>query len=97
MYKGHRCEKECKSRSVIANPTQASGCRNPGKNFMTLEIFQVGRISVVILIRTDTTLDHSQEAEKVCRSLVVCAFTTHQESNGSVITRSLQRSVKQVG
>jgi len=34
---------------------------------MTLEIFQVGRISVVILIRTDTTLDHSQEAEKVCR------------------------------
>jgi hypothetical protein len=32
---------------------------------MTLEIFQVGRISVVILIRTDTTLDHSQEAEKV--------------------------------
>ena len=65
MYKGHRCEKECKSRSVIANPTQASGCRNPGKNFMTLEIFQVGRISVVILIRTDTTLDHSQEAEKV--------------------------------
>ena len=26
----------------------------------------VGRISVVTLIRTDTTLDHSQKAEKVC-------------------------------
>jgi hypothetical protein len=63
---GRQCEKECKSRLAIASPTQASGCRNPGKNFMTLEIFQVGRISVVILIRTDTTLDHSQEAEKVC-------------------------------
>jgi len=29
----------------------------------------VGDISVVTLIRTDTTLDHSQKAEKVCRSM----------------------------
>ena len=28
----------------------------------------VGDISVVTLIRTDTTLDHSQKAEKVCCS-----------------------------
>ena len=28
----------------------------------------VGDISVVTLIRTDTTLDHSQKAEKVCSS-----------------------------
>jgi hypothetical protein len=28
--------------------------------------FPVGNISVVTLIRTDTTLDHSQKAEKVC-------------------------------
>ena len=28
----------------------------------------VGEISVVTLIRTDTTLDHSQKAEKVCSS-----------------------------
>ena len=27
----------------------------------------VGDISVVTLIRTDTTLDHSQKAEKVCK------------------------------
>ena len=27
--------------------------------------FPVGDISVVILIRTDTTIDHSQKAEKV--------------------------------
>jgi len=31
----------------------------------------VGDISVVTLIRTDTTLDHSQKAEKVCMCLVI--------------------------
>ena len=31
----------------------------------------VGGISVVTLIRTDTTLDHSQKAEKVCTLLDV--------------------------
>ena len=40
----------------------------------------VGDISVVTLIRTDTTLDHSQEAEKVwaswlCRSMYVDLFS----------------------
>jgi hypothetical protein len=29
----------------------------------------VGDISVVTLIRTDTTLDHSQKAEKVCMQM----------------------------
>ena len=31
----------------------------------------VGDISVVTLIRTDTTLDHSQMAEKVCTSVEI--------------------------
>ena len=31
----------------------------------------VGDISVVTLIRTDTTLDHSQKAEKVCTSVQI--------------------------
>ena len=30
----------------------------------------VGDISVVTLIRTDTTLDHSQKAEKVCSQML---------------------------
>ena len=37
----------------------------------------VGDISVVTLIRTDTTLDHSQKAEKVCvteTNTPVCAW-----------------------
>ena len=33
----------------------------------------VGDISVVTLIRTDTTLDHSQKAEKVCVLMGSCA------------------------
>ena len=37
----------------------------PGKIDVT-SVLPVGRISVVTLIRTDTTLDHSQKAEKVC-------------------------------
>ena len=38
----------------------------------------IGFISVVTLIRTDTTLDHSQEAEKVCVYVVGRALTTTQ-------------------
>ena len=34
----------------------------------------VGDISVVTLIRTDTTLDHSQKAEKVCKRLLAKAL-----------------------
>jgi hypothetical protein len=44
---------------------QAQTIRNPPKNFMNRCASNTG-ISVVILIRTDTTLDHSQKAEKVC-------------------------------
>ena len=63
---GCQCEKVCKSRLAIGTAVHKyTTIPHPCKNFMTFEIFQVGRISVVILIRTDTTLDHSQEAEKV--------------------------------
>ena len=51
---------------------------------MTLEIFQVGRISVVILIRTDTTLDHSQEAEKVWLFRSQLGKVTHKTSGVAV-------------
>ena len=35
----------------------------------------VGVVSVVTLIRTDTTLDHSQKAEKVCSCCVQQLYT----------------------
>ena len=66
-------------------PCQCNMRRSPSKLKRTLpqtKIYvtsksPVGDISVVTLIRTDTTLDHSQEAEKVwkaspaCQSMVV--------------------------
>ena len=44
---------------------QAQESTSPSKIDVTIKS-PVGDISVVTLIRTDTTLDHSQKAEKVC-------------------------------
>ena len=46
-------------------PEQAQEDISPAKIDVTIKS-PVGDISVVTLIRTDTTLDHSQKAEKVC-------------------------------
>ena len=46
------------------SPEQAQCASSPVKNHVTSKS-PVGDISVVTLIRTDTTLDHSQKAEKV--------------------------------
>ncbi len=50
---------------------------------MTLVVLYIENISVVILIRTDTTLDHSQKAEKVCigrRTPDLCEIAKHSEN-----------------
>ena len=39
---------------------------NPLRKIVVTSKSPVGDVSVVTLIRTDTTLDHSQKAEKVC-------------------------------
>ena len=44
------------------------GHRSPRKIDVTGKLTVVS-VSVVTLIRTDTTLDHSQKAEKVCLTL----------------------------
>ena len=51
--------------------------RSPRKIDVTGKL-TVASVSVVTLIRTDTTLDHSQKAEKVCSTLssVVVATIT---------------------
>merc|ERR1711952_607617 len=51
----------CQRNTRGAEQAQAS---SPDKNHVTSKS-PVGDISVVTLIRTDTTLDHSQKAEKV--------------------------------
>ena len=55
----------------------SSYSRNSVKKSMTVIVSYLGDISVVILIRTDTTLDHSQKAEKVCPRHV--ASTTYAD------------------
>ena len=42
---------------------------SPQRKIVVTSKSPVGDISVVTLIRTDTTLDHSQTAEKVCKTL----------------------------
>ena len=59
----------CNQRSAVLvqhvrAPEQAQGSSSPSKIDVTIKS-PVGDISVVTLIRTDTTLDHSQTAEKV--------------------------------
>ena len=49
----------------MRTPKQSQKATPPIKNHVTSKS-PVGDISVVTLIRTDTTLDHSQKAEKVC-------------------------------
>ena len=56
----------CQRNTRGAGQAQAS---SPNKNHVTSKS-PVGDISVVTLIRTDTTLDHSQKAEKVCSAKV---------------------------
>ena len=63
---GCQFEKECKSHLAVGARAQAQRVKPPQEIYVSNCVLQVRRISVVILIRTDTTLDHSQEAEKVC-------------------------------
>ena len=76
------CPKGCDAHSSvpcqrITRGTGQAHASSPNKNHVTSKS-PVGDISVVTLIRTDTTLDHSQKAEKVCltRACVRVAVTT---------------------
>jgi hypothetical protein len=54
---------------------QAQHATSPVKNQVTSKS-PVGDISVVTLIRTDTTLDHSQKAEKVWQRIAFASLST---------------------
>ena len=65
---------------------QAQHAASPEKNQVTSKS-PVGDISVVTLIRTDTTLDHSQKAEKVwlafqCIAMFLLGSTWHKPRYG---------------
>ena len=55
----------CKDNATCKGPKQSSE-HPPHRKIDVTSKPPVGGISVVTLIRTDTTLDHSQKAEKVC-------------------------------
>ena len=61
-----RNKRKCKICATRSRKRASPQVRSPIKNFMN-RCARLASISVVILIRTDTTLDHSQKAEKVCR------------------------------
>ena len=57
--------RECNAEATSeTGHQQADGHRSPRKIDVTRKLTVVS-VSVVTLIRTDTTLDHSQKAEKV--------------------------------
>ena len=58
---------KCNARATREVPSSKLKEQPPHRKIGVTSNLPVGRISVVTLIRTDTTLDHSQKAEKVCR------------------------------
>ena len=55
----------CNARATHEVPSSKLKEQPPHRKIGVTSNLPVGRISVVTLIRTDTTLDHSQKAEKV--------------------------------
>ena len=71
---------------------QASSERSPHRKIDVTSKPPVGGISVVTLIRTDTTLDHSQKAEKVWRGQLANAQTEEiRVSTCSIVAGSRRR------
>ena len=56
----------CKTSATHEGYWASSSRHRPHRKINVTSKSPVGDISVVTLIRTDTTLDHSQKAEKVC-------------------------------
>ena len=57
---------KCKAEATIEQPAGKPNRNCSPKKIDVTRKLPVGSVSVVTLIRTDTTLDHSQKAEKVC-------------------------------
>jgi len=65
VFRGSRSTGRCKPRATALGLGQATSWSNPCEKLMWNHMSQVGTVSVFTLIRTDTTLDLSQKAEKV--------------------------------
>ena len=68
-----RCQ--CNTRGLLSKLEKIP----PHRKIHVTSKSPVGDISDVTLIRTDTTLDHSQKAEKVCKKCPVLCRTLKQK------------------
>ena len=64
--KGVLLAARCHAEATREGLPSKLGSTLPQRKIIVTSKSPVGDISVVTLIRTDTTLDHSQKAEKVC-------------------------------
>ena len=79
----------CTSESRIESPlSKLKENPHPVKIEVT-EKTPIGVILVVTLIRTETTLDHSQKAEKVCPFLFIRMNKIKSEGHGKSIHQRL--------
>ena len=75
---------KCNARATREVPSSKLKEQPPQRKIGVTSNLPVGRISVVTLIRTDTTLDHSQKAEKVCVPLLLLKVcNSSNNANGS--------------
>ena len=68
----------CNARATHEVPSSKLKEQPPHRKIGVTSNLPVGRISVVTLIRTDTTLDHSQKAEKVWEDVESKSGSTFQ-------------------
>ena len=77
---------KCNARATREVPSSKLKEQPPHRKIGVTSNLPVGRISVVTLIRTDTTLDHSQKAEKVCVvQLLLEIRNCSNKANGSYL------------
>ena len=75
---------KCKAEATSEQPTGKPNRNCSPRKIDVTRKLPVGSISVVTLSRTDTTLDHSQKAEKVCTTCVATSYAHHLENDVSL-------------
>ena len=83
---------QCNTRGLLSKLKEAP----PQRKIDVTSKSPVGDISVVTLIRTDTTLDHSQKAEKVCRSLKNAQSLKNQTSTKTLFLTLGRKATQQL-
>ena len=81
-----RCQ--CNTRGLLSKLEKIP----PQRKIHVTSKSPVGDISDVTLIRTDTTLDHSQKAEKVCTAMSISLLSYSETRAGYVSGKEVRES-----